>query len=182
MLVVEESSGTDQRFIFQYNKNVIYAKCEGCLTIKELTVDCVCKKVKYCNEDCRFKDESYHLKNCDALYEIDFASIKYKPLEGARNGITGLTNLGNTCYMNSALQCLSNTYALTKYFLNGHFVNEINQTNALGTQGKLAFQYSSLLNELWYKTKDCYTPYALKRQIGKTNPMVLSPILLNVTI
>lgn len=45
----------------------------------------------------------------------------------AEKGLCGLSNLGNTCFMNSALQCLSNTTALTKYFLDGCHTKEINR-------------------------------------------------------
>lgn len=34
-----------------------------------------------------------------------------------QRGLTGLQNLGNTCFMNSALQCMSNTKELKEYFL-----------------------------------------------------------------
>jgi ubiquitin carboxyl-terminal hydrolase 4/11/15 len=39
-------------------------------------------------------------------------------------GATGLDNLGNTCYMNAALQCLSNTPLLTGYFLSERYAED----------------------------------------------------------
>ena len=44
-------------------------------------------------------------------------------------GLSGLVNLGNTCYMNSAIQCLSQTNLLSEYFISKKFVNDYNQNS-----------------------------------------------------
>lgn len=42
-------------------------------------------------------------------------------------GLTGLRNLGNTCYMNSIIQCLLNIEQLGSYLKSGHFLNYLNR-------------------------------------------------------
>ena len=62
---------------------------------------------------------------------------------------SGLGNLGNTCFMNSTLQCLGHTHALQKYFISGEFERDLNRDNPLGTGGELATAFAKLLTEMW---------------------------------
>ncbi|GLE05681.1 hypothetical protein PINS_up014721 [Pythium insidiosum] len=84
-------------------------------------------------------------------------------------GSVGLTNLGNTCYMNSALQCLTNTQLLAEYFLSGMYLEDINRTSTLGLQGKLAEVFGKLAEDMWCAKQKAISPRNFKKTIGKFN-------------
>ena len=62
---------------------------------------------------------------------------------------SGLNNMGNTCFMNSTLQCLAHTEPIRTYFLSGEYTKDLNRENPLGTGGELATQFANLIGEMW---------------------------------
>lgn len=84
-------------------------------------------------------------------------------------GLIGLDNLGNTCFMNSAVQCLAHTSKLVDYFL-GDFYKEINHNNPLGLKGELAYSFGDLLRKLWALDRTPVAPRQFKGKLARFAP------------
>ncbi|AET41431.1 putative ubiquitin-specific protease UBP12 Ecym_8140 [Eremothecium cymbalariae DBVPG len=90
------------------------------------------------------------------------------------NGTVGLGNLGNTCYMNSALQCLVHIPEFKDYFLYNAYEKEINVDNPLGHKGHIAWAFGTLIQSLFGKRNNLissYSPRHFKTTIGHLNSM-----------
>lgn len=91
----------------------------------------------------------------------------------SKPGLCGLSNLGNTCFMNSAIQCMSNVSPLTEYFLSNKYQNELNRTNPLGQNGELATAWADLIKEMWNGQNSYTSPRQLKLHISRVAPQFI---------
>ncbi|KAF2862404.1 UCH-domain-containing protein [Piedraia hortae CBS 480.64] len=87
-------------------------------------------------------------------------------------GTVGLNNLGNTCYMNSALQCIRSVEELAVYFLSNQFKNDVNPGNPLGHGGSMAKQYAGLLEQIYGSNAGgSVSPTSFKKTLGGCQPL-----------
>ena len=90
--------------------------------------------------------------------------------EKMNDGIVGFKNIGNTCYMNSAMQCLAHIDFLKEFLISNKFKPMINDDNPIGADGNLIKSLAALIKEYW-TTHDSYvTPYSFKRCVSKYLP------------
>ena len=92
---------------------------------------------------------------------------------------SGLKNLGNTCYMNATIQCLSATVPFSRFFtgksgkncrfrrltlcrVDGRWKSAVNMLNPLGSKGQLTMAFASILHDLWYEEPGTISPYTFR--------------------
>ncbi len=155
-------------------------RCNYCHEKKNLTYSCLCQEKLFCSLNCyhKYKISSSHKcmekfpekKSFSSKKDYSFFHQQKKIQSQKKNYyyisltnkslkcLVGIKNLGNTCYINSAIQCLNNIYEFSNYFL----LNEFDYNRY-----EILYRFSRIIKKLHYGNEKVIDVYNFKNLIGK---------------
>jgi ubiquitin C-terminal hydrolase len=98
--------------------------------------------------------------------ELVFQGPKVVPL-----GICGIQNIGNSCYLSAAVECLAHLPSFVKYFSSGRYREDVNRSNPAGTDGKVATEFGELCSQIWSQEVPVVHINELKAAVGTVAPV-----------
>ncbi|PSN41510.1 hypothetical protein C0J52_07225 [Blattella germanica] len=149
-------------------------------TVKQV-YDFLCSRLRIRPEDMRlwhYRDENNMLLIEDeepTLEDLGILDEDQLLIEVRNKDLTWPEEMGSLAIpmqdkRKQALQCVSNTRALTQYFTGNMHLYELNRNNPLGMKGHIAKRYGDLIHDIWSGTAKTIAPLKLRWTIGKYAP------------
>ena len=91
------------------------------------------------------------------------------PGEPIENGVCGLFNLGNSCYMSASVQCLNSVVQLRDLIRQEGSLDLINEDNRLGSGGRVVRKFKDLIDRMWGGEITVAAPTFFKAEMGALN-------------